>query len=146
MSTPLIWELSPEPDDYLLVLPLTKWIGEETKRNMPPYIYNYYLNQVRESRRKLLTVSLVIFHKGKKNFRDGSRSCENRKALSESLFSNRYDFSSGEKTLEKLISRKRSLEVFEAMQADRYLFINLGEKFIYGLASNIFYVCANNVR
>lgn len=60
MTTPLIWELSPDPDSYAVVLPLTKWIGEETKRNMPPYIYNYYLCQVRESRRKLMVSVIII--------------------------------------------------------------------------------------
>ncbi|KAK6628197.1 hypothetical protein RUM43_002009 [Polyplax serrata] len=55
--TPLIREYSPEPDEYSVVLPLTRWIGVETQNSMPPYLYRYYLEQVRRSRRNVLRVS-----------------------------------------------------------------------------------------
>lgn len=62
MPHPLVWELAPEPDDYLTVYPLTRWIGEETKRDMPPYLYMYYKNQMKICRRRALRVSKLYSH------------------------------------------------------------------------------------
>lgn len=33
------------------------WIGEETKRSMPPHVYKYYLQRTRSYRRQSLRVS-----------------------------------------------------------------------------------------
>jgi hypothetical protein len=54
MSQPLVRDLSPGVDD--IGLPLRRWIGEETRRGMPPYVYKYYLNRTRAFRRQSLKV------------------------------------------------------------------------------------------
>jgi hypothetical protein len=59
MSQPLVRELSPGEDDDV-GLPLRRWIGEETRRGLPPYVYKYYLNRTRAFRRQSLKVRL--FH------------------------------------------------------------------------------------
>lgn len=35
------------------------WIGEETKRQMPPHVYKYYLARTRSYRRQSLRVSVL---------------------------------------------------------------------------------------
>jgi hypothetical protein len=57
MSQPLVRELSPSEDDDF-GLPLRRWIGEETRRGLPPYVYKYYLNRTRAFRRQSFKVSL----------------------------------------------------------------------------------------
>lgn len=57
MSQPLVRELSPGEDDDF-GLPLRRWIGEETRRGLPPYVYKYYLNRTRAFRRQSFKVSL----------------------------------------------------------------------------------------
>jgi hypothetical protein len=57
MSQPLVRELSPGEDEDV-GLPLRRWIGEETRRGLPPYVYKYYLNRTRAFRRQSLKVRL----------------------------------------------------------------------------------------
>jgi hypothetical protein len=51
MSQPLVRDLSPGVDDNI-----GRWIGEETRRGLPPYVYKYYLNRTRAFRRQSLKV------------------------------------------------------------------------------------------
>lgn len=37
------------------------WIGEETKRSMPPHVYKYYLARTKCYRRESLRVSLLSY-------------------------------------------------------------------------------------
>lgn len=36
------------------------WIGEETKKAMPPHVYKYYLARIKNYRRQSLKVSFAI--------------------------------------------------------------------------------------
>jgi hypothetical protein len=59
MTQPLVRDLSPGVDDDI-GLPLRRWIGEETRRGLPPYVYKYYLNRTKAFRRQSLKVSSSI--------------------------------------------------------------------------------------
>lgn len=48
MSQPLVRELAAG-----VPLDRRRWIGEETRRGLPPYVYRYYLHRTQAYRRRL---------------------------------------------------------------------------------------------